>query len=93
LLAGAPVGAAVLLGGLVAGRLRKQTGLGCFVAYVALVPAVRRQHGRSAAVLAGAVVAPLLVKRILGNRPPEVWDRRTVISRLIFDRDPGEGST
>ena len=36
LLAGAPAGAAVLLGGLVAGRLRKQTGLGCFAAYVAL---------------------------------------------------------
>jgi glycerol-3-phosphate acyltransferase PlsY len=93
LLAGAPAGAAVLLGGLVAGRLRKQTGLGCFAAYVALVPAVRRLHGRSAAVLAGAVMAPLLVKRILGNRPPEVWDRRTVISRMIFDRDPGEIST
>ncbi len=45
LLAGAPAGAAVLLGGLVAGRLRKQTGLGCFAAYVALVPAVRRLHG------------------------------------------------
>jgi glycerol-3-phosphate acyltransferase PlsY len=93
LLAGAPAGAAVLLGGLVAGRSRKQTGLGCFAAYIALVPAVRRLHGRNAAVLAGAVVAPLLVKRLLGNRPPEVWDRRTVVSRMIFDRDPGESST
>jgi glycerol-3-phosphate acyltransferase PlsY len=92
LLACAPAGAAVLLGGLVAGRLRRQTGLGCFAAYVALVPAVRRLHGTGAAVLAGAVVAPLLVKRILGNRPPEAWDRRTVISRMIFDRDPGESS-
>ena len=35
-----------LLGGLVAGRLSRQTGLGCFVAYVALVPIVRRVHGR-----------------------------------------------
>jgi acyl phosphate:glycerol-3-phosphate acyltransferase len=92
LLAGAPAGAAVLLGGLVAGRLRKQTGLGCFAAYVALVPAVRRLHGTRAALLAGAVVAPLLGKRILGNRPPEAWDRRTVVSRMIFDRDPGESS-
>ena len=92
LLAGAPAGAAVLLGGLVAGRLRKQTGLGCFAAYVALVPAVRRLHGTRAALLAGAVLAPLLVKRILGNRPPEAWDRRTVVSRMIFDRDPGESS-
>ncbi len=41
----APAGAAVLLGGLVAGRLSRQTGLGCFVAYVALVPVVRRVHG------------------------------------------------
>jgi glycerol-3-phosphate acyltransferase PlsY len=92
LLAGAPAGAAVLLGGLVAGRLRQQTGLGCFGAYVALVPAVRRLHGARAAVLAAAVVAPLLVKRIFGNRPPEAWDRRTVVSRMIFDRDPGESS-
>jgi glycerol-3-phosphate acyltransferase PlsY len=89
LLAGAPAGAAVLLGGLVAGRLRKQTGLGCFAAYVVLVPAVRRLHGARAALLAGAVVGPLLGKRILGNRPPEAWDRRTVVSRMIFDRDPG----
>ena len=92
LLAGAPAGAGVLLGGLVAGRLRKQTGLGCFVAYVALIPAVLRNHGRSAALLAAAVVAPLLAKRLLGNRPPEAWDRRTVVSRMIFDRDPGESS-
>ena len=92
LLAGAPAGAAVLLSGLVAGRLRKQTGLGCFAAYVALVPAVRRLHGTGAALLAGAVLAPLFGKRILGNRPPEAWDRRTVVSRMIFDRDPGERS-
>ena len=57
------------LGGLVAGRLRRQTGLGCFAAYLALVPVVRRVHGQSAALLAGAVLVPLLVKRIARQSP------------------------
>ena len=89
LLAAAPAGAAVLLGGLVAGRLSRQTGLGCFVAYVALVPIVRRVHGARASFVAAGVLAPLLAKRIAGNRQPPAWDRRTVVSRLMFDRDPG----
>jgi acyl phosphate:glycerol-3-phosphate acyltransferase len=89
LTARAPVGAAVLLAGLVAGRLSRQTGLGCFAAYVALVPIVRRVHGRSASRVAAAVLVPLLAKRVAGNRRPNVWDGRTLVSRLILDRDPG----
>jgi glycerol-3-phosphate acyltransferase PlsY len=90
LLAGAPAGAAVLLGGLVAGRLSRQTGLGCFAAYLALVPVARRVHGRAAGLVATAVLVPLLAKRIAGNRPPSAgWDARTIASRLLFDDDPG----
>jgi glycerol-3-phosphate acyltransferase PlsY len=88
LLATAPAGAAVLLGGLAAGRLAKATGLGSFVADVALVPLVRRVHGREAALAAGAVLVPIFAKRLAGNRPPA--DRRwaTWRERLLFDRDP-----
>lgn len=85
----APVGAAVILGGLVAGRLTRQTGLGCFVSYLALVPVTRRVHGPRAATLAAAVLVPLLIKRIAGNRTPERWDVRTIAHRLVLDRDPG----
>ena len=88
LLAGAPAGAAIVAAGLSAGRLSRQTGLGCFVAYVALVPTVHRVHGRAASVLAAFVLAPLLAKRITGNHPPPAWDGRVVLSRLLFDRDP-----
>ena len=88
LLAGAPAGAAVVAGGLAAGRLSRQTGLGCFVAYVALVPTVHRIHGWAASVLAAFVLAPLLAKRMTGNQPPPAWDARTLLSRMLLDRDP-----
>ncbi len=92
LTARAPVGAGVVLGGLVAGRLTRQTGLGCFVSYLALVPVTRRVHGRGAATLAAAVLVPLLVKRIAGNRTPATWDVRTIVHRLVLDRDPARPS-
>ena len=88
----APVGAVVLLGGLVAGRLSRQTGLGCFVAYLSLAPVTARVHGRGAAGLSAAVLAPLLAKRLAGNRQPDAWDARTVVHRLVLDRDPPERS-
>jgi acyl phosphate:glycerol-3-phosphate acyltransferase len=90
LTAGAPAGAGVLLGGLVAGRLSRQTGLGCFVAYLAVVPVTRRCHGWRGALLATGVLVPLLAKRVAGNRPPRTWDARTVIHRVLLDCDPSE---
>jgi glycerol-3-phosphate acyltransferase PlsY len=92
LLATAPAGAAVLLGGLAAGRLVRATGFGAFVADVALVPVVRRVHGRDAALAAGAVLVPIFAKRLAGNRLPA--DRRwaTWRERLLFDRDPQEAA-
>jgi glycerol-3-phosphate acyltransferase PlsY len=86
---GAPVGTAVLLGGLVAGRFTRHTALGCFLAYLALVPAVRRVHGRKAAAYTLSVLTPLLAKRLAGNRRPRAWTLPTVLYRLVLDRDPG----
>ncbi|HEY7488315.1 MAG TPA: glycerol-3-phosphate acyltransferase [Streptosporangiaceae bacterium] len=81
----APSGAVLLLGGLAAGRLTRQTGLGCLVAFAALVPVLRRTAGADGARVGAAVLAPMLAKRLLGNGPaasPRVYGRR-----LLFDRD------
>lgn len=83
-----PEGTLVLLLGLAAGRLLHETGLGSFVADVALVPILVQRGGTAAGLLAGAVVAPMLVKRLLGNGP--VPGRATVeayMHRLLFDND------
>jgi len=91
LLASAPAGAAVLLGGLAAGKLMKATGFVSFLAEVALVPVCAKVHGRRGALAASAVVAPMLVKRALGNRPlPRQQRLRVLRNRVLFDRDDGQ---
>jgi hypothetical protein len=45
-------------------------------------------HGRGASRLAAAVLVPLLVKRLAGNRAPAEWDLPTITHRLVLDRDP-----
>jgi len=88
LLATAPAGAAVLLGGLAAGRLRHETALGSLVADVAVVPVVRRVHGSPGAAVALTVLVPMIAKRLVGNAPlPLAGRRRTLVNRLLFDRD------
>jgi glycerol-3-phosphate acyltransferase PlsY len=88
LLVTAPVGAAVLLGGLVLGRLGGETALGSVVADFALVPTVRRVHGDAAARAAGAVLVPMVAKRLAGNAPvPRARRLRTYAVRLLYDRD------
>jgi glycerol-3-phosphate acyltransferase PlsY len=89
LLVNAWPGAPLLLAGLVAGRACRQTGLGGFAAEIALAPVLAITHGAAGAVAGGAVAAPMLVKRVVGNsRPPELgW--RPYARRLLFDRDPG----
>jgi glycerol-3-phosphate acyltransferase PlsY len=84
----APAGAGLLLGSLAVGRIVRRTGLACFLAYLALVPLTRRVHGRGASRLAAAVLVPLLVKRLAGNRAPTEWDLPTIAHRLVLDRDP-----
>jgi glycerol-3-phosphate acyltransferase PlsY len=88
LLVVAPAGTAVLLGGMAVGRLLGETALGSLAADIALVPVVARVHGRDAAWAAAAVLVPMVVKRVAGNRRPNGPDRwRTVVNRLLYDRD------
>lgn len=83
----APVGAALILAGMSAGRLAGETAVGALVADMAAVPVAARVHGADAALAAGAVVLPMLVKRLAGNRraPRRSWS--VYAWRLLFDRD------
>ncbi|MCU4184696.1 glycerol-3-phosphate acyltransferase [Acidiferrimicrobium sp. IK] len=87
LLVGAPVGAAVLLTGMAGGRLAGETAIGTVVADAALVPVSARVHGPEAGRFAAAVLAPMIAKRLAGNRRPT--DRRptTYLWRALLDRD------
>jgi glycerol-3-phosphate acyltransferase PlsY len=80
-----PAGTAVLLGGMVAGRLAGETALGCLVAYAALVPVLAARRGRRGALAGAAVLAPMLLKRLTGNAPAP--SRRAYLARLLVDRD------
>jgi glycerol-3-phosphate acyltransferase PlsY len=80
-------GVPVMLGGLVAGRAARQTGLGGFAAQCALVPVLARTHGRRGAIAGGCVVLPMWTKRVLGNTRPEACTPGVVLQRLLFDRD------
>jgi len=81
-------GAALLLGGLAAGRITRETALGSFVADAALVPVLLATHGRRGAICGLCVAAPMLLKRALGNHPLERGSWRGYRERLLFDRDP-----
>jgi len=80
-------GAAVLLGGMAAGRLAGETAVGSLVADAALVPVLARWRGRPAAMAGAAVLAPMIVKRLMGNQLPAHGDRRVYAWRLLLDRD------
>ena len=67
LLVNGPMGTLVLGAGLAVGKFAGETALGCLVADLALVPVARRAHGRRGAVAAGAVLLPMLAKRLAGN--------------------------
>ena len=83
----APVGSGLLLAGLAIGRALGESAIGCFVADVALVPVARRVGGTPAAAAAGAVAAPMLIKRVTGNAPAPEPRWRTRLWRLLLDRD------
>jgi glycerol-3-phosphate acyltransferase PlsY len=81
-------GTVTLAAGLAAGRLARATGLGSFLADVALVPVLARSRGRPGALAGLAVVGPLLAKRVVGNRAPQRASARVYGHRLVYDRDP-----
>lgn len=88
LLVTVPSGGAVLAGGLGAGRLARNTALGCFAGQLALVPVLATRKGKNGAVLGAAVVLPMIAKRLLGNSPPLARTRpRVYLSRALYDCD------
>jgi acyl phosphate:glycerol-3-phosphate acyltransferase len=80
-------GVPVMLGGLVAGRAIRQTGLGGFAAQCVLVPVLVRRHGRRGLLVAACVVTPMWAKRLAGNGPPPERTLAAYARRLLFDND------
>lgn len=87
LLVNAWPGAVLLLAVLVVARAFRQTGLGGFLGEVALTPMLVVTNGTSGAVAGGAIAAPMLVKRVVGNGRPRDPSARTYLRRLLFDHD------
>ncbi len=81
-------GALVVLGALALGRLLRHTGLVTFIALLGLIAFLAWLYGPHGAAAGGAVVAPMLVKRVLGNQmPQDARGGRVFVNRLLFDRD------
>lgn len=81
-------GAALLLGGLAVGRLVRQTSAVCFAADLLLVPLLGWLDGSAAALAGACVLVPMLLKRIMGNAPPDERTAAVYLNRLVFDHDP-----
>jgi glycerol-3-phosphate acyltransferase PlsY len=92
LLVNAWPGAVMVLGGPMVGRWFGQTGLGGFVAEVALTPVLAITNGRDGAIAGAAVALPMIMKRVVGNTRPRADRRRTYVHRLLFDQDPTPGT-
>jgi glycerol-3-phosphate acyltransferase PlsY len=84
----APEGLALTAAGLALGRLARQTGAGTFLALVAYPVVLAARRGWRGLVAGTVVVAPVLLKRVLGNDAsvPTSWSAR--LARLVGDRDP-----
>lgn len=81
-------GSLLLLAGIAGGRAVRLTSVGAFLAYLGLVPALKATRGRDGVIAAAAVVTPMLLKRLTGNKPPSGLRRsETLLLRLIFDQD------
>ncbi len=81
-------GAVLLLVGLLAGKFFRHTGMGGFVAEVALTPVLAIWGGEVGALAGFCIALPMLVKRVLGNARPRTERRRVYVYRLLYDRDP-----
>jgi glycerol-3-phosphate acyltransferase PlsY len=82
------IGAIVLLAGLAAGKLAGYTSVGSFVVQAALPGVLTVTHGTAGAVFGTAVVLPMWLKRVMGNRRPAEPSLRSYAYRLIRDHDP-----
>jgi acyl phosphate:glycerol-3-phosphate acyltransferase len=83
----------VLLAALVIGMKINQAGLVILLTEVALVPVISLTYGASGALAAAAVVAPMMVKRVMGNHPPPNRTPKVYLNRLLFDFDEPGHST
>jgi glycerol-3-phosphate acyltransferase PlsY len=81
-------GTVVLVLGLVLGKFAHETALGSFVADTLVVPITGLTHGAVGAFASVCVVAPMLVKRLVGNAPPREPGTRAYVHRLLYDHDP-----
>jgi len=84
------IGGVVLLAGLAVGRVLRSTGLVSFGADVALVPVLAVTRGAAGAWAGAAVLAPMVVKRVMGNDPPPRRHLRSYARRLLLDNDGDE---
>lgn len=88
LLVTAPPGAALVTGAIAVGFVAGDTAPTCFAAQLLLAPLLAACRGWRGASLGLAMVVPMLVKRLLGNRPlTPVSLRQTYLTRLVYDRD------
>lgn len=83
----APEAALGLLGGLGAGRLVRESGLGTLAGLVSLPVLVARRRGVVGGAAGGLLVAPILVKRLLGNDARLPATATVAASRMLADRD------
>ena len=90
LLVNAWPGVVVLLGCMVIARAFRQTGLGGFFGEALLAPVLAITSGPAGALAGGAVGAPMLLKRVIGNKAPTNRSWRVYAYRLLLDHDPGE---
>jgi glycerol-3-phosphate acyltransferase PlsY len=81
-------GTVILAVGMIAGRLVRQSGFGLFLAEVSLTPALWAWGGTLGALAGAAIAIPMLLKRVLGNHPPQGPRAKTYFTRLVLDRDP-----
>jgi glycerol-3-phosphate acyltransferase PlsY len=82
-----PAGSVLLLAGMAGGRLAGETSLGALAADALLLPLLSRTGGRAGRLAALSVVAPMLLKRMLGNHPPYGEPDRVWLWRFLYDRD------
>jgi glycerol-3-phosphate acyltransferase PlsY len=80
-------GAVLLLGGLVVGKMFRNTGLGGFVAEMLLAPVLAVLEGAAGAAAGAAIALPMLLKRLLGNGRPERPGVQPYVERLLYDRE------
>ena len=79
----------VVLGlGLALGRLVSYTATGSFISFLVLPVALGISRGGGGVLLGLALVAPMLVKRVVGNTSPSSLRPGVLLYRLVRDHDP-----